>query len=146
MASTKLAVAAAASIMTTDLNSLATGQSNLSAAYDNGTNLYIWGDFELLVTFGVAPTAGWMVDMYLAPAVDGSNYADSSDGASPVTSGPNYIGGYPLRAVTSAQRIVIRGIPLPPCSFKIMLVNNSGQSMAASGNTLKMLPYYMTTV
>lgn len=132
------------SLMTTELNSLASTQGAIaSSAYDNSAagNQFFWADFELVVTYGTAPTAGGTVDLYLLETVDGTNYGDGTSGASPVTVSTHYVGSFPLRAVTSAQRIIIRGVPLSPVAFKAQLINNGGQAMTASGNTLKMLPY-----
>lgn len=131
------------SLLTTELNSLANTNAAIASAYDNSAagNQFFWADFELVVTYGTAPSAGATVDIYLLEAPDGTNYADGTSGASPVVVSTHYAGSFPLRAVTTLQRIVIRGVPLTPIPFKAQLVNGSGQAMAASGNTLKMLPY-----
>lgn len=147
MATGKYETTTIASLMTTELNSLANNAGALGVEYDNATNLYLWGYFELVVTYGTNPTAGNLVELYLVPAPDGTNYADNTTGASGTTSANYYVGGFPLRAVTTAQRIGLTGasgsgpIWLPPCKFKAFVINKAGQAMAASGNTLKMIPY-----
>ncbi len=148
--SIKYEAAAIASLLTTELNSLANGSGAIaSAGYDNATNLYLYGFFELNVTFGSNPTAGSTVDLYLIPAADGTNYDDGAGGASPVAPVTTYAGSFPLRAVTTAQKVSLGGpggpslIPLPPVPFKALLVNGSGQAFPASGSTLKMVPYRM---
>ena len=139
MATTKYEVASIASLLTTELNALtSTSLSALGTEYDNATGLYVEGLFELLVTFGTGPTAGETVDLYLVPASDGTNYAD---GSSSVVSDNHFIGSFVVRSVTSAQRIVLREIvKLPPLKFKVHVKNNTSQSMASSGNTVKMVP------
>jgi hypothetical protein len=69
--------------------------------------------------------------------VDGTNYEDGSSTVTPARN-PDLV--FPLRAVTTAQRIVVIG-DLPPGSFVALLRNDgTGQAMAASGNTLKIRP------
>lgn len=151
MASMKLEAAAIATMASTELNSLANNGAALGAEYDNATNLYLFGLFELNVTFGSAPTEGSTVDMYIIPAPDGTNYDDAVTGASGVAPGTSYAGGFPLRAVTTAQKVPlglgIRGrVELPPTKFKVFIVNRSGQAFPASGSTIKMVPYRYQSV
>lgn len=144
MTSLKLEAASIATIASTELNSLANGSAALGAEYDNATGLYLWGLFELNVTFGTNPTAGNTVDLYIIPAPDGTNYDDYTTGAAGIAPSTCYVGGFPLRAVTSAQKIplgTVRRIDLPPTKFKVLLVNGSGQAFPASGSTVKMVPY-----
>ena len=146
MASIKLEQAAITSLATTELNSLANNAGALGAEYDNATNDYIFGLFELNVTFGSAPTAGNTVDLYLIPAPDGTNYDDAITGAAGSAPATAYAGGFPLRAVTTAQKIPLglgaQGyIPLPPTKFKVFVVNKSGVAFPASGSTIKMIPF-----
>lgn len=148
--STKWEAAAQATVASTELNSLANGSAALGAEYDNSSGLYIRGIFELNVTFGTNPTANSLINVYLVPAPDGSNYDDSVTGAggsAPVT---GYIGGFPLRAVTSAQKVPLgiglQTIEIPPMKFKLLVLNNSGQSFPASGSTILLTPYrYQST-
>ena len=129
-------------LLDSQLNSLAasTGSAVGSTVWDNSAqgNQYFWGDFELLVTYGTAPTAGQTCDLYMIESVDGTNYAD---GSATIQVASHYIGSFVLRAVNTAQRITIRGVPLPPCKFKLELLNGAGQAMAASGNQVQALLY-----
>lgn len=128
-------VAAAVSLLTTELNSLANGSfATAGSAYDNGTNLYLWGDFELVVGTGSAMTANNTFDLYLLPSVDGTNYID--------TTGPPpnaYVGSFVCQAATSG-RYILRDVPLPLSKFKAYIKNGSGQALSSSGSTLKLLP------
>lgn len=126
--------------MSTELNSLANGSRAIaSSAVDNDAARNMYADFELYVTYGVAPSAGGRVDLYLVQTLDGTNYADGSASvAPPMTS---FAGSFPLRAVTTAQRIVLRHVLLPATDYKPLLDNQAGQAMAASGNTLKYRAY-----
>lgn len=146
MAEIKYIAASIATLASTELNSLASGSGIRGAEYDNATNLYLFGLFELNIDFVSAPTAGTAVELYLIPAPDGTNYDDSTEGASEYAPSSCYAGAFPMQASTAAQKIPLglgmRGlIPLPPCKFKPFLINNSGQAFPASGSTLKMVPY-----
>lgn len=146
MASIKYEAASIATLASTELNSLANGSGALGAEYDNATNLYTHGLFELNVTFGTNPTAGSLVDVYLIPAPDGTNYDDSTTGASPYAPPSTYVGSFAVQATTSAQKVPMGGmglaeIALPPTKFKALVINRSGQAFPASGSTVKMVPY-----
>jgi hypothetical protein len=133
-----------ASVMTSELNSLADDARAISGAIDNTSELDFWDDVELVVTYGTAPSTGGTVELYLVESVDGTNYGDGSSGVAPPATA--LVGVFPLRAVTSAQRIMVRGVMVPPLKFKYLVTNKAGQAMAASGNTLKRLPYKVQSV
>lgn len=146
MASIKFEAGAIVSVATTELNSLANNAGALGAEYDNATNLYLFGLFELNVTFGSNPTAGNTVDLYIIPAPDGTNYDDATTGASGAAPVTSYAGGFPLRAVTTAQKVplglgAMGYVQLPPTKFKVFALNKSGVAFPASGSTIKMVPY-----
>lgn len=127
-------------ILTTGLDSLANNTiSSASTEVDNSTNLdtFFWLEFN--VTFGVAPSdTNPRVDAYMAAAPDGTNYASA-----PLTGGAEqthmFVGNFPVRKVASAQRVVIGPFAAPPMKFKLYLDNQTGQAMAASGNTLDII-------
>ena len=137
-------------MMTTELNSLGANTGVLqstgtNAAFDNGqalgTGLFPYADFELSATFGVAPTAGQTVDCYLIPlaSAGGTTY---TDGSASIQQSSLYIGSWTLRAITTLQLLTFRYQgPMPPRKFILSILSNSGQAMAASGNTIKMYPY-----
>jgi hypothetical protein len=128
-------------LLSTELNSLATNGLKVPASsgtYSAGGG-YLLAELELVVTFGAAPTANTGVSVWFIRAVDATpNYEDGYDAA--VTPGRAADVVFPLRAVTTAQRI-IRRIVIPPGTW-IPLLKNDGtnQSFAATGNTLKILP------
>lgn len=128
-------------LLSTELNSLASGSYSAagSTAQANRTDLNMYADFELAVTFTSVPTAGNSVDLYIIPKVDNANYAD---GGSSVTPPANYYAGsFVLRAVTTAQRVAIMGASIPPDDFKLVAYNGSGVAFPASGSTVKISPY-----
>ena len=146
MADIKLAAAAITTVLSTELNALANSAAALGGEYDNSAALNLFGMLELNVTFGSAPTAGNTVDVYIIPAPDGTNYDDAVTGAGGSAPASCYAGGFPLRAVTTAQRVPLglgqQGyVPLPPTKFKLLAVNKSGVAFPASGSTIKLIPF-----
>jgi hypothetical protein len=122
-------------VLTTELNALANnGRSAAGTEIDNGTNKDVFGQLELQVTFGTAPSAGGFVEIYMVNALDGTNYEDGSNTVDPGTH--KLVDRIPVRAVTTAQRLNGRMIPLEPAKTKFLLVNGSGQAFPASGSTL----------
>lgn len=122
-------------VLTTELNALANaGRSAAGTEVDNGANLDMYGVLELSVTFGTAPSAGGYVEIYMVTAPDGTNYEDGSNTVDPGTH--KLVDRIPVRAVTTAQRLSGRLIPLLPEKTKFLLYNGSGQAFPASGSTL----------
>lgn len=128
-------------VLTTELNGLtSTSGTAVGPVFDNtaaGT-FYMFADLLLDVTFGSAPVAGEMVDVYAVPALDGTNYAD---GSSTVFPDASLVASIPVRAVTTQQRIWHRQVILPPAKVKFIAVNRTSQSFPASGSKLSILPY-----
>lgn len=122
---------------------LATASKAFSAEYDNSTNLYLFGDVEIACTFGSAPAAGSLINLYLVPCEDGTNYADGDATIAPPS---NYlVGQFILRNVNTAQRVVTRGfqnagISLPPSKFKVVIENIAGQTISTSW-AVTLFPY-----
>ena len=144
MGSIKLEAGSIATLLSTEMNSLANNAAALGAEFDNSAGLWLFGLFELNVTFGTGPTAGSTVDLYIIPAPDGTNFDDAVTGASGSAPSTSYAGGFPLRNVTSAQKVplgVVRRIELPPTRLKALVINRSGQSFPSSGSTVKLVPY-----
>lgn len=127
--------------LTTTLNSLANATNKLGSAIDNTTALRLFEDLE----FNAADPgttnldAGAVIEVYLLASVDGTNYPDGADATDP---GANtFVGVFNFRAVQVAQRHVLRGISLPPLKYKYLVINKTGQALAATGNTLKGVSY-----
>lgn len=129
-------------LLTTGLNSIANNAGVLSAAIAQ-TELDMYADFEFVVAHGSAPAADTTWDLYLVRQIDGTNYEDQSASRPPANGA---IGSFVMDATSSAQRHVIAGVLLPPVGFKVLIVNKSGQTSAASSNTLKMFAYNQQVV
>lgn len=127
-------------ILDTGLNSLANSAAALSAAIANGTDLDLYVDLELAVTFGSAPTENAPIEVYIVRALDGTNYNTQSAEGRPRG---GFVGSFIVDNVTSAQNLVLPQVLIPPQDFKIYLLNKSGQAFPSSGSTLKGLFYKM---
>lgn len=124
-------------VLSTELNSLADGsRTNAGTEVDNSTNLDQYGKVEINVTFGSAPSAGAYVDLHAVTAPDGTNYEDGSSSVDPGSH--TMVARIPVRATTSAQRLMSRVFPLEPAKTKFILVNQTGQAFPASGSTVEL--------
>jgi hypothetical protein len=143
MATVKQTNGTIASVLTTELNSMANNALVLSSAVSLSETGYLECDVEVYCTFGVAPTSNTGFSIWFLKVIDGTNY---EDGGTSVTPGraPDIV--IPVRAVTTAQRIINFGF-LPPGNFKVLIKNDAtGQALASSGNTLKIIPRTYTVV
>lgn len=136
-------------VLSTELNSLgATTGKAISAALDNyvsaAPQLDLFADLELAVTFASAPTAGSVVEVYILPSIDGTVYPDGSTTVLPQSS--LYVGGFAVRAVTTAQKLLVRGVAMPPGMFKVLVQNTTNQAFPASGSTVRMNTYQLQSL
>jgi hypothetical protein len=89
-----------------------------------------WLNFELkTAVFGVAPAAGTTVDLYLVPALDGTNFSDVT---SNIPQSSYYVGSFLMLNQTAAFRSNVLGVPAQPLLYKAYIVNNSGQTLAVN--------------
>ena len=117
----------------TALNSLASGSSSTAIAYDNSTNLDLYG--RLRIALGsITPTVG----AYISIAVYAATGSVTPDFAG-AGAGDVYV--VPLTTTASAKVIIVPMIRLYPFPVKIVVTNNSGTAFAASGNGVYLTPY-----
>lgn len=130
--------ASAVTVLSSELSALANNANTAaSAAFDNSSTRYPWADLVLsLAAQGSARVSGASILVYMTPRTDGVNYDDVSETVSEL------VAVYPLDAATTARRRTIRRIPLSPESAKFFVRNSTGQALAASGNTITLVPYY----
>lgn len=139
MATKYTALGSLSTVLSTDLNSLASGGiSNASAEVSNGTDRNIRAVVELYVAApGVTRTAAAAVAICAVPTADGTNYPDAVTDTM-----ANYVvATLQLDASTTARRVVAWDVPVPPTAFKWRVFNLSGSAMASSGNELKVAYY-----
>ena len=107
--------------------------------------LNLWADLELSVTFATAPTANTVVEVYLLPSLDGGvSYPDGSTTVTPQSA--LYVGGFGVRAVNTAQIMVLRSVVLPPGFYKYVLQNTTNRAFPATGSILTEATYQMQTL
>lgn len=122
------------SYLTTELDALTTGSyTNASSAIDNTSNLHLWMAVHLHLG-SLTPTGTPYCALYLLPAFDGSVYVDGGGATAPPAG--SLVAVFDLSTSTGAkERSAVFAIP--PASFKLVLFNSTGVSLAASGNTVK---------
>ncbi|OGT59912.1 MAG: hypothetical protein A3E01_10740 [Gammaproteobacteria bacterium RIFCSPHIGHO2_12_FULL_63_22] len=140
----KLLLASSTTVLSTGLNSLANNSLAISSAFDNTIGQtgdgYTLCQIELaLAAPGGTLTANKSATGWFLQAPDGTNYEDGGTSTTPARA-PDFV--IPLAASSSAQRVTIKDIPLPPGLSKVLLKNDgTGQTWNASGNTLILTPY-----
>jgi hypothetical protein len=70
-----------------------------------------------------ARDAGAYVPLYVIKCMDGTNYEYGDDSVDPPSS--SLVAQFDLDAVVTARRVALE-IPLPPCKFKFLVVNETG--------------------
>lgn len=124
----------------TSLNAMANAAVVVGSAIDNSSNLDQYSAWELICKFQSSPGGGAVMELYLLPSLDGTNYADGA-AAGPVNPSYNsYVGSFIVEANTNAQRLIITGVTMPTGKFKACLVNKTAQTTAAT-NTDTVLTY-----
>lgn len=136
-----------ATIMTTELNSLADNGVALDGAdYDNATNKYTEASFLFYAAgFGGVPDGG-PLELHAIYKVDGTNYGDSEDGdvagaPASLVNAATLVGIFTVRAANEDQYLQCMGVPLKPFAVRFAIKNTAGQALAASGNTLAIYPH-----
>lgn len=130
-----------ATALSTELDALAdstsdtTGFSALAAEIDNEAGLFQYLDLELnLAAQGAARSAGAVVEVWISVAVDSTPNYPADSNAALVSA---FLRAFVLDAATTARRLALTNIPIPPFKFKFYARNDTGQAFAASGNTLR---------
>jgi hypothetical protein len=134
-------------LLSTELNSLANNSLAISSVGGSsgafnfaigGTDLDGYQDVDIelyIASMGGTPTAQTGFSIWFLGQVDGTNYEDGSASVEPARS-PDCV--IPIRAVSTAQRIIRRQVAAPHGTVKALIKNNgTGQALASSGNTLK---------
>jgi hypothetical protein len=109
----------------TTLNTLANGSESTRVTYDNSTNKNLYG-FVTIKLGSITPSTGGSVTLRVT-ATDGTDLGDAVNGdlyTMALTSG------------ASAKIVNTMMIRLYPFSLRFSIINNSGVTLAASGNEI----------
>jgi len=138
--------------LTTELNSLANITTVLGAAIDNETNRCTHMDVELkLASLDLSAQSNPAVRIYMLESIDGGTVFDLGE----ATATPSLIPTtdkicalLPLRLAAGAEAkpAIKTTIPISPCKFKLMPMNNTGVAWGATGNTLSYRTYNLNSV
>jgi hypothetical protein len=130
-------------LLTTELNSLATGAGTAYGPEVGGNNSPMRANLALhLASSSLAFTAGSFVSVYLVPSITtltGGIYPTYTSGATPVYSGNGFVGNININPKTQSANVVdeiLPGIIIPLGFFKTILISSAGVALPASGNTL----------
>lgn len=147
MADLKWKDGTAVTVLSTGLNSLA-NNTGAAATFQN-TGLDLFCDIELYISsVGASVSQGTAIaSIYFVPTADGTNFADGGD-AAVTPQAATLVAVMEKRSATGtgAIRCIASGIPLPARDTKVVIINTSGQTFAASANTLKITPFKTQSV
>lgn len=127
---------------TPTLKGLAAGGRKLGNEIDNRkiTAGDQYAEWFIKVRGATVFVAGEILEVYFIEAVDDTTYEDGDDSTTP-SKPPAFI--IPLRLVSTAQKITIPYVLMPPCKFKPLLVNTTARAFTATDgeNELYYRPY-----
>ena len=122
-----------------ELNALADGANKLGAEIDNTVGKSTYMLLELFVALQAgARDSGAYVGVYMLKSTDGVNFDFGADAVDPPTG--SWATNFTLDAVVTARYVSVE-VPIPPCKFKILVMNETGQAFAAANSTLKYRTY-----
>jgi hypothetical protein len=135
-------------ILTTELNSMASGARVLSAAFNNvigggGTDGYTHLMLHMAPDFASLPTANTGFSVWILRSADGGTTYE--DGGTALQPARPYDGFLAINSTIDPQ-VVSCIVPIPPGHFKVLISNGSGQSLPSSGSTLKGAAYTLDLV
>lgn len=117
------------------LNSLANGSFALSSEVDNTTLLAQYMRVSLRLA-SINPTGTPIIRLFLCELLDdGTTYNRGTTGTAPTIS--DAVAEKQVHTGAGTVDHMIRNIWIPPNKFRIVLVNNMGVAIAASGNNCK---------
>jgi len=135
------------SYLTTELNALANEALVLGAAIDftsGGNDRKLFLDVEAYIaSVDLSAQTNPALYIWLLRRTDGTNFEDGGTSVTPARM-PDKI--FPLREVNAAQRVSSTLMLTNPDQGKILIKNETGAALAATGNTIKYNLYSVTDV
>lgn len=133
---------AGANLQNTATNSL----SAVSAAYDNQANLDLWCNLHLHFDT-MTPGAPAFVNLYILVSYDGgTTYPPGTTLATLQAQATILWATVPCDVAASTHDICVRGLPLPPQKFKIVLENQLGATIPNNTNSTVKIETYNTNL
>lgn len=135
-----------APIVTTELNSLADNAAAVDSdilSNDASTERNTLANFCVVIaTQGGARDASAQVSLLIVP--EGYSASAYTDAVAALKNANDYIAKradgsavtWTLDAATTARELTAAGVQIPNCNYKVGLLNESGQALAASGNII----------
>lgn len=114
----------------TSLNSLANGSESAVVTYDNSTNRNLYGAVTIKLG-SITPSSGGSISLRVT-LNDGTDTADKAAGD---------IYTAQLLSGASAKVVIIPMVRIYPFSLRFSVINNSGVTLAASGNEMYVTAY-----
>ena len=119
--------------LSTELNAKADDSVVLGGEIDNSTNRYLYMDIEAyLASVDLSGEVDPHLQVRLIASIDGTEYEDNDDKAWAIT--------LPISPTNAAHRR-IGTLRIPPCKFKLAIVNKTEATLAATLNTIKYVTY-----
>lgn len=140
----KAAAQAVAFSGTRTLVSLADNEwTDESDVIDNSLTKYMMADLRLVLGSAAFTGTDSIVEIYLLPSVDDTNYPDwVGDGIIDEQENQiHFIGSVTTSGTTAVQDLALRAISLPNGKFKFGVRNRAGVALAGSGSTLYWRPW-----
>jgi len=126
------------SYLTTELNALGNNENKLGAAIDfatAGADRKLYLDIEVnLASVDLSSAVNPAIYLWMLSRTDGTNFEDGGDSVDPARP-PDAI--IPIIASNAAHRAFARHILTTPDQGKILVENQTGAGLAATGNTVK---------
>ena len=128
---------AMSTLLSTDLNALASGSTSVLSVEQSNTNTHRFIDIELnLASVNITSTSA-QVDVFVVASIDGTNYPEFDVGANPGAHNMNYfVGSVIIDSSSSAHRGHLYDVFVRFEKWKLAVRNQTGIALAASGNTV----------
>lgn len=125
--------------LSTDINSLINNNGFVGAAINNDDSAALWPFCSIEVALATQGTnrSNYGIAIYAIPSIDGGTTYPY--GAATLLPAPELLVAtltFPQGELT-ARTTTVHGIQIPGAKFKFVFWNNTGQTLASSGNTMK---------
>lgn len=137
-----------ATVLSTELNSLVNGGNKITTtplSNDGSDELYLYAMLRMTIAAqGTNRLAGANISVYFIPEV-GATYAFGGDSLDPPAELLVWSFSFDSGALAARENVSLP-ITLPPTDFHVLVINNTGQTLASSGNTLKIEKFGIQSV